>query len=648
MGYATLVVLLAALPIFFIGGTTGSFFDPLARSYALAALASMLVALTVTPALGLSLLSKTAAEGRESPLLRWPRRHYDNAVSRIIARPRVAFIAAGLVALAGLAMLPTLGGPVIPSFKDRDFLVHFDGPPGTSRPEMSRIVSRASRELSAIPGVSKVAGHVGRATTGDQIVDVNSSELWIRVDPDADYGETKASIQSVVDGYPGLTHNVSTYEKQRIRDVAAVDDKQAADQARQGSDLNVLTGDDHRPLLVRVYGEDLRVLRQQGTRIEQLLSKVDGVVDPRLESQPQDPIVAIEVNLDKAQRYGIKAGDVRRRAATLLQGIQVGSLFEKQKVFDVVVRATPEARRSLTDIRRLLIDIPSGGHVRLGTIASVRIRPTPAVIQRESSSRRVDVTADVKGRGVGAVQDDVRREIRKLSFPLEYHAQVIGNADGHQATAMRLIGFGIAAAIGIFLLLQAAFASWRLASLVLLTLPLALVGGELAGLIDGGTFSLGALAGLLTVFGVAARNCIGLIRHYQQLEQREGEAFGPGLFLRGARERFAPIVVSAAATGLALTPFVFLGTRPGFEIVHPMAVVVLGGLVTSTLLSLLFVPALYSRFASKAAPGLTDEDALLHRWASAESDPGTDPTASGADRETATIALDADPKAGGN
>jgi Cu/Ag efflux pump CusA len=671
MGYATLVVLLAALPIFLIGGTTGSFFEPLARSYALAVLASMLVALFITPALGLVLLPKTATARRESPLLRWPRRRYAAALPRVIAKPRTVLVAAGLVAIAGLAILPALHGPVIPSFKDRDFLVHFDAPPGTSRPEMGRIVTRASHELSSIPGVDKVAGHLGRASTGDQVVDVNSSEIWVRVDPNADYGATTASIQRVVDGYPGLTHNVSTYEKQRIRDVAALDDKQVADNELRSSDLNVLTGSDRRPLLVRVYGESFRVLRQQGERMKQLLSEVDGVVAPRVDSQALQPTVAIEVSLDKAQRYGIKAGDVRRKAATLLQGIQVGSLFEKQKVFDVVVRAEPKARRSLTDIRRLLIDTPAGGHVRLGDIASVRIRPTPTVIQRESSSRRIDITAGVSGRSVGSVQDDVKKRIRQKSFPLEYHAQVIGDSAGHEATATRLIGFGIAAAIGIFLLLQAAFGSWRLASLSMLSLPLALVGGELAGLIDGGTLSLGSLVGLLTVFGISARSSIALIKHYQQLEQNEGEAFGPGLLLRGAQERFTPSVVTASATGLVLMPFVFLGTRPGLEIVHPLAVVVLGGVVTSILLSLFVVPVLYSRFAPKAEAGLTDEDELLYRWAgvepaeavpagreagaaaarSTDREPMTgrsDEAASGIGQVTATTEPDADQEAGGN
>jgi Cu/Ag efflux pump CusA len=622
IGYATLILLLAVVPMFFIEGVTGSFFEPLVRSYALAVITSMLVVLTLTPALSLLLLSKPG-QRRKSPLARWPERRYESGLSKLIQKPRVVLIAAGVAALAGLALIPALSGPVIPSFKDRDFVVHLNGPPGTSRQEMQRIVTRASRELRAVPGVSDVAGHVGRAVTGDQVVDVNSSELWVRVDPGADYGKTKGLIQSVVDGYPGLTHQVLTYEKQRIRDVSAVDDKQAEDAAAQSADLDLLTGADRRPLLVRVYGEDVATLRQQAARMKELLSGVGGVVDPRVEPLIEEPTVAVEVSLTRAQRYGIKPGDVRRAEATYLSGIVVGSLFEKQKVFEVVVRGTPNVRRSLTDIRNLLIDTPTGGHVRLGAVADVRIRPTLQVIQREASSRRIDVTADVSGRSIGAVKDDVKRRIRQVKFPLEYHAQVIGSADGPQASAMRLLGFGIVAAIGIFLLLQAVFGSWRLASLAFLTLPLALVGGEIAALIAGGTVSLGALAGFLAVFGVAARNGIVLISHYLHLQRDGGESFGPALITRGARERMLPVLTTASATALMVVPLVILGDRPGYEVVHPMAIVIVGGLVTSTLLTLFVLPVLYLRFGRGVQPGLAPEVELLHRWA------GVEPVAAG-------------------
>jgi Cu/Ag efflux pump CusA len=359
--------------------------------------------------------------------------------------------------------------------------------------------------------------------------------------------------------------------------------------------------------------------------MKQMLSQVDGVVAPRVETVATQPTVAVRVNLTSGLRYGVKPGDVRRKVATLLSGIQVGSVFQEEKVFDVVVRAEPDARRSLTDIRQLLIDVPGGGYVRLGNVADVRVRSTPGVIQREASQRRIDISANVDGRSVGDVRSDVRSRIRALQFPLEYHAEVIGAASGAKASTGRLLGFGLVAAIGIFLLLQAAFRSWRLASLAFLMIPIAVVGGLLASLIDGTTFSLGALAGLLAVFAIAARNVIALMNHYQRLEQHEGKSLGPELVVQGSGERLLPILTTAFATGLALLPFVFLGNRAGLEIVHPMAVVILGGLVTSTLLSLFVVPALYLRFGGGPRPAMTAEDELMHRWAGVTPEAAAEP-----------------------
>jgi CzcA family heavy metal efflux pump len=618
IGYATLIIVLTTLPVFFIEGVSGSFFEPIVRSYALAVAVSMLVALTVTPALSLLLLSGQRAEPSESPLARWTRRRYSSALALVVGKPRAAIIVAGVMAIVGLAAIPLLHGPVIPSFKDRNLLVHLEGPPGTSLPEMRRIVARTGRELRSLPGVRDVGGHVGRAVTADQVVDVNSSELWLRLDSDADYDATKTSVERVVNSYPGLGHSVLTYERQRIRDVAAVDDRQAGDGSARGADLDVLTGRNRPALVVRVFGENLDVLGRQADRVKQLLSGVDGVVHPRVDRFAREPTVAIEVSLANAQRYGVKPGDVRRAAATLLSGIQVGSLFEQQKVFEVVVRATPNARHSLSDVRRLLIDTPGGGHVRLGEIAEVRVRPTPQVIERDASSRRIDISAGVSGRGLGDVKREVEQRLKQSGFPLEYHAEVIGDATGPRATITRLLGFGIAAAIGVFLLLQAAFRSWRLAWLAFSTLPLALVGGELAGLVDGRTFSLGSLFGLLAVLGIAARSSVVLLTHYHHLEQLEGEPFGPRLVVRGARDRLMPILMTASGTALALSPFVLLGSRPGYEIVQPMAVVILGGVVTSTLLSLFLLPVLYARFGAGTQPSADAELELLPRWAGGE------------------------------
>jgi Cu/Ag efflux pump CusA len=406
--------------------------------------------------------------------------------------------------------------------------------------------------------------------TSDQAVNVNSAELWVSIEPEADYDATVASVQKTVDGYPGLSHDVLTFSSERVREVLR------------------RTEDD---IVVRIFGEDLDVLRSKAGEVREFLSQTEGVVDPEVKLQAEEPSLEIEVDLAAAERYGIKPGDVRRAAATLVSGTEVGSLFEEQKVFGVVVWGTPENRASLSSIRELLIDTPGGGHVRLGDVAQVRVAPSPAVIRHESVSRYIDVAANVDGRSTGSVEEDVERRLQEIQFPLEYHAEVL-DPEGRTPQG-RLIAVGIAAAIGVLLLLQASFGSWRLAFLALLALPFALSGGALGTLADGGTLSLGSLVGFIAVLGISARNGILMITHFQDLERHEGETFSPGLILQGARERVLPILVTALATGLAVLPFAVLGEMPGYELVHPLAVVVLGGLVTSTLLTLLVVPPLY-------------------------------------------------------
>src|SRR6266542_3109293 len=572
--HATLILVVAAVPALLVQGLTGSFLRPLAASYALAVLASLVVALTVTPALALLLFGDRTVARRPSPLT---------------ARLQRGYPVVGVLARAGLLAAPQLGsGPLLPPLQDRALLIRWEGAPGASRPEMDRITALATHELRSVPGVSAVGAHVGRAVTSDQVVEVNAGELWVNIAPSADYQATVSAIRRVVDGYPGLRDSVLTYPQERI------------DEA-QGGAANALT--------VRVYGQDLGVLRSKAEEVRNLLAHTDGVVAPRLDVPPDEPTVEIEVNLAEAQRHGIKPGDVRRAAATLLSGLEAGSLFEEQKIFEVVVRGTPSTGHSLNSIRDLLIDTPSGGHVRLGQVAQVRIRPDPNVIEHDDVSRRIDVAAGVRGRSTSAVAGDVKRGLATIPMPLEYHAELLGRDSTHQDPLGRSVGVGIAAAVLVFLLLQAAFGSWRLATLLFMTLLLSLVGGVAAAAVAGQISSLALLAGLFTVLAIATRNGLVLLRRYQQLERDEGAPFGPGLVLRGSRERLVPIVLTALATVLALLPFLVFGSRPGLETVRPLAVVVVGGLVTSTLVSLFIVPLAYLRFG--AVPGRREQDAAV-------------------------------------
>src|SRR5918995_1327868 len=592
--YATFIALLAIVPVVVMEGRPGAFFEPLALAYVLAVLASMIVALTVAPALSLLLFSRGSVVHRESPILRRLSPRYDGVLSRFARAPRAALIIVGICVVVGLAALPLLDTSLIPSFKDRNVLVRLEGSPGTSEPKMSGLTAQLSRELGAIPGVENVGGHVGRALTGDQIVDVNSSTLSVKIGPEADYDATVASIEDVVGRLDEpVDREVVTYTHQEVRAVGTLIDAEAPN---SGDNLDVLTGAD-KPLVVRLYGQNLDVLRSQANEVQDIVGAVDGVVDPSVELTPEEPVLTVETDLARAETHGIKPGDVRRAAAILLQGVVVGNIFGEQKVFEVVVKGVPEVRQSAESVRNLLIDTPDGGHVRLEEVADVQIQPAPAIIKREAVQRYVDVEANVSGRSLGAVASDVEASLGNSEFPLEYHAEVLEQTTtGQETNVGRIVGFGIVAVIAIFLLFQAAFSSWRLAGLAFLTLPVALAGGLLAALIDGATLSLGSLIAFLALLGIAARNGIMLIYRFQRL--RVDEAFGAELVRRGAQDRLAPTLTVAVATATAVLPFVIMGDVAGLEIVHPMAIVMLGGLLTTTLLSLFMLPALYLHFGA--------------------------------------------------
>ncbi len=316
------------------------------------------------------------------------------------------------------------------------------------------------------------------------------------------------------------------------------------------------------------------------------------------------PTLEIEVDIERAKRYNLKPGDVRRAATSLVSGIVVGAIFEEQKVFDVVVWGVPETRRSLTSIQKLLIDTPSGGHVRLEDVANVRIVPSVTEIHRDAVARYMDVAANVHGRDLGAVGDEVEDRLEEVKFPLEYRAELLGEYVERDEAEQRGLAYAIVAAIGIFLLLQAFFRSWRLATVIFLTLPMALVGGVLAVfLTGGGLLSFGAIVGFIAVLGIVVRNSIMLISRYRNLE-REGKSFGAELVQGATRERSAPILMTAIATALAFLPLAFFGNIAGLEIVHPMVIVVLGGLVTATIYTLAGVPALYVLFGAAREPEL--------------------------------------------
>ncbi|MCC9078964.1 efflux RND transporter permease subunit [Litorilinea aerophila] len=582
--FALLIILAAVAPIFLIPGLAGSFIRPLTVSFILALLTSLGVALLITPALTMLLLSDlgrtTVRPTFASPVVQRLQERYRRLLSQTVRARYLGFGLAAVLILAGLIALPFLDVSLVPTFKQTDLTIYWKAAPGTSRAEMSRITAQVRQELHAIPGVESFGTHMGRAITGDAIVDVDSGEIWVSISPEVNYEATVAAIRNVTSGYPGLISEVRTYEPKRMKEA--------------------LLGPGH-DLVVRLYGHDLELLNTQAEKVQQAIANINGIARADVDRQNVRPQVEIEVRLPEAERYQVKPGDVRRQATTLISGLRVGNLYEENKVFDVVVWGEPQLRDSLTDLHALPI-YTSRGYVPLQELADVRIVPSPTVIRRDVVSRFVDVGIAVEGRNPAVVAADIRDRIKGMEFPLEYHAEVLGASDVEQITWRRLWGMVLAAAVGIFLLMQAAFNSWRMALVTFVTLPMALAGGVLAALLGGGALSLGALFAFLTVLGLAVRQVMVLIRHLQNLEDQEGEPFGPELVLRGARERLAPILMTSLGTIVLMLPFVLAGDIAGNEVIRPMAIVILGGTITSMLFSLVVIPNLYLRYGARPEP----------------------------------------------
>lgn len=591
--FASLIVMLVFVPIFFLGGVAGTFFQPLAIAYVLAIGMSLLVALTVTPAMCLLLLPNAPlTEERDTRIVAGLKRRYVGFLPRVVGRPALAVgIVAGGLLLAGVGYA-TFKDQFLPDFRETDFLMHFVEKPGTSIEAMDRITIRASKELRSIPGVRNFGAHIGRAEQADEVVGPNFTELWISLDENADYDASVKRIKEVVEGYPGLYRDVLTYLRERIKEV--------------------LTGAGA-TIVVRIYGPDQAELRAAGARVRDAIGGIQGVSDLKLESQVLVPQIRIRPRPAELARLGLTAGEVRRQAQVLVAQAKVGEIYRDQRAFDVAVWGEPAVRNSVHALRDLMIQAPvTGAPVRLGDIADIEIAPAPNEVKRENGQRRLDVTMNVAGADLGTVAQAVDAAVAKVPFATGYHPQVLGEYAALKESRGRLWSIGALCLVGILLLVWMEFRSRRITALVAVSLPFALVGGVVAVALTGGVLSLGSLVGFVTVIGIAARNGIMLLSHYQHLERHEGMTFGRELVLRGAEERLVPILMTAACAGLALVPLIVAGNAPGHEIEHPMAIVILGGLISSTALNLLLLPALYARYGEKRAvpPAAAQKEAL--------------------------------------
>jgi Cu/Ag efflux pump CusA len=501
------------------------------------------------------------------------KRGYRWLLSRTLRAPAQAFGAVVVLALLGGFAYPHLGEDLFPTFKEPDFLLHFVTKPGTSVTEQDRMVSALQKQVLAVPGVTTAGSHVGQALLGEEVSGVNFSETWLSLKQGTNYDATVNNLRNIADSFPGAFSDVQTYLHERIDEV--------------------LTNGTTEDLAVYIEGPDINALATLGNQLAAKMATLHGLKDVQPAPLEFIPQANVTVNTAAAGKYGLTPGDVRREAAIMMASEPMSELAYNDELVVVSAWTTPASRDSVTALENLPIDTANGGQVALGKVARVSIVPTPSQIVRDQGNRMQEVDANLSGTDLGTAAGEVQALLKTFKLPAGYTASLQGEAVERASAQQRLEWLGLGALVVILLLLQAAFRSWRLAVMLLITLPMALVGGVLAAWGVLGTITLGALVGFFTVLGIAARNGILMVAHFKHLEEVEGIPFGRDLVIRGAGERLSPILMTALATALALVPLIIYGDQPGQEIEYPMAVVILGGLATSTLLNLFVVPALY-------------------------------------------------------
>lgn len=577
--FASFIVILVFLPVFFLDGLAGKLFGPLGLAYVVAILVSLGIALTVTPAMCVLMLgSKRSLSEREPWLVRFCNSVYRRLLPPFLRYPRLVLTAAAFMLCLSLMAIPFLGGEFLPDFRESNFVVFMAGKSDSSLAESERVGKQLGKQLLQIPGVESVAQQIGRADLSEDTWGPNISEVWISLADDADYDSVLSEVRKVLDRTPGYAFQAKQFLRERIDEV-----------------LTGSTSD----LLVRIVGPDLQVLRDHAERAAVVMSEVRGVEDLRVEQISSVPQIELLLKPQKAQDYGLSVGAVNASIQTWLQGITVGQVYEADTVVDVVVRGAPELRRDPHLLKELQIDSPSGQPVPLDALAEISLVAAPNMINREQGRRRMLVTCNAEDRDVESVMKEIRsRLLSEQPLPTGYHYEFAGEFTAKADAQQRMIWLSSASLLGILLLLYLDFRRLRLCLLVMFSVPLACIGGILSVYLSGGDLSLGSLVGFVTVFGIAVRNGILLISNFEhlRLQSPQYQAAMMDLVLKGSVERLAPILMTAATTALAIIPLVVSGNLPGHEIEHPMAVVIMGGLISSTLLTLFVLPAVYLKF----------------------------------------------------
>jgi CzcA family heavy metal efflux pump len=583
--YATFAVVLVFFPILNISGLAGKIFGPLGIAYIWAILASLVVALTVTPALSFLLLANRDLPPQEPPLVHWVKGSYRALLLGIEKSPRLVIAATAVVIALGSGLIFLLNHSFLPELREGNLTIHMTTIPGTSLRESLRLGDRLTDQVLKIPRVQSVAQRAGRAELGTDTMGTHESEIDVSLKAlnGKQVKTAEEDIRRIVSKLPGPILTFNGFLTERI------------DETLSGY---------RAPVVVNLFGSDLDQLDQQAARLMSVVGHTRGATQVQLQAPPGMPQLVVRLRNENVARWGFDPVNILDAVRTAYGGDIVGQVYEGNRVFDVSVVLDAAERNRATEIGALPVRSPDGNYVSLNELADIYESSGRYVILHEGARRVQTITCNVQGRAVDEFVDDVKGEISRLKLPAGMYVQFSGTAEAQAQSRRDLFVNSTLAGVGILLLLSVVMRNYRNLMLVLANLPFALVGGVLAAMLTGGDLSLGSMVGFVTLFGITLRNSIMLISHYEHLVEAEGMIWGLDTALRGASERLAPILMTALVTGLGLLPLAIGSGDPGREIEGPMAIVILGGLVTSTVLNLLVLPTLalrYGRFEARSS-----------------------------------------------
>ena len=579
--FATFIVALVFVPLFALSGMEGRLFAPLGIAYIVALFASLLVSLTVTPVMASYLLPRSKAiahQEKDSWLVRWLKARDKKLLQWTLKHPTPILVGTALLFFAAMATTPFLGKEFLPPFNEGSYVVNVVAQPGTSLDESNRLGTAAEKLLLSIPEVNTTGRRTGRAELDEHAEGVHSSDIEVNLK--AGSGRSKdvvvAQMRAKMATLPGVSVNIGQPISHR---------------------LDHLLSGVRAQLAVKVFGADLPTLRAKAEEVRDAMGKVPGVVDLNIEKLVEIPQVQIKLNRAALARYGLQSGAVSQTLETAMLGQTVGTVLEGQRSYDLVVRFDDVSRSNIEAIRQTLIDTPSGAKIPLSSVADISEGFGPNSITRENVGRRIVISANVAGRDLNSVVTEIQAKIKSdVQLPPAYFVEYGGQFEAQQSASRLIVALSGASLVAIFLLLQMAMGHSRAALQVMVNIPLALIGGVVAVFLSGGVLSIASLIGFISLFGITSRNGIMMISHYQHLMKEEGEEWTQHMIIRGSLERLVPVMMTALTAGLALIPLAISAGAPGKEILQPLAVVVLGGLITSTLLDQVVTPALFWKY----------------------------------------------------